>query len=224
MLIKKNSHYLVKFVYLIHFVFFFGCNKGFTLKIKDQDFLAFGNQESCNFTTTTVLSNSLRVSWKASTPANFVITASVPVEFDADIKNAAAKWNSIVGSTIITVVRDNSFSNPPGNDGVNGIYWMTAWEDTNSNQQARTAVRWDVSKIVDADVRINAKNFQFYKTGDSNSSGKVNFESLILHELGHGLGLAHIEAADSVMQVYLPYQTLRNQPGATDRSSLKCEY
>ncbi len=224
MFIKKSGLNLVKFVYLVCFVFLFGCNKGFTLKIKDQDFLAFGAQESCNFMTTTVLSNSLRVSWKSSTPATFVITSSVPVEFDTDIMNAAAAWNSVVGNTIVKVVRENGFTNPPGNDGVNGIYWLTTWEDANANQQARTAVRWDISKIIDADVRINAKNFQFYKTGDTNSAGKVNFESLILHELGHGLGLTHIADADSVMQVYLQSQTLRNQPGAIDRSSLKCEY
>ena len=174
--------------------------------------------------TTSVLSNFLRVSWKSSTPATFVITASVPPEFDVDIQNAAAKWNSVVGNTIITAVRNNSFTNPPGNDGVNGIYWMTTWEDASADQQARTAVRWDISKIIDADVRINAKNFQFYKTGDPNSAGKVNFESLILHEFGHGLGLTHITDADSVMQVSLQSQTLRNQPGAIDRSSLKCEY
>lgn len=186
--------------------------------------MAFGAQDSCNFITTNVLANSLRISWKASTPIYFIITADVPVEFDDDIQSAAKKWNSVVGKDLIHVGRDPTFTKSPGNDGVNGIYWMTDWEPENANQQARTAVRWDISRIVDADIRVNAKNFTFYKTSDVNSAGRVNFESLILHEMGHATGLTHILAADSVMQVSLKDQTLRTQPAPVDITSLKCEY
>ncbi len=202
----------------------FGCNKGFTIKIQDQDVLALGAQESCNFITTTVLSNSLRVSWKDATPATFIITAAVPAAFDSDIRSAAAKWNAVVGKQLIIIVRSNDFTGPPANDGVNAIYWMTDWESANANQQARTAVRWDISKITDTDIRVNAKNFQFYSSSEPDPNGRVNFESLILHELGHALGLTHIALQNSVMQVTLQSATLRNQPGAIDSSSLKCEY
>lgn len=221
---RTNRNCLLTFVYLLSCLFFTACNKGFTLKIKDQDVLAFGAQDSCNFITTNVLSNTLRVSWKSSTPATFIITSGVPAEYDESIKTAAAKWNSVIGKTIITIVRNNGFTNPPGNDNVNAIYWMTDWETENASQQARTAVRWDVSKIIDADVRINAKNFQFYKVGDLNSADRVNFDSLILHELGHAAGLTHISDLESVMQVYLKTQTVRTQPGTVDITSMKCEY
>ena len=201
-----------------------GCNKGFTLKIEDQDVLAFGSQDSCNFITTTVLSNTLRVSWKSATPINLIITASVPTDFDSEILNAAEKWNSSLGRNLMIVGRDNRFANGPGNDGVNAIYWSTEWQTEQAAQQARTAVRWDVSKLKDTDVRINAKNFDFYKTGDQDLSGKIHLESLMIHEFGHVLGLTHIADIASVMQTQLKSATTRNQPGAIDLSSANCEY
>ena len=205
-------------------VFTVGCNKGFTLKIYDQDVLAFGSQESCNFITTTVLSNTLRISWKSATPINIIITASVPPEFDTEIVNAAAKWNSSLSKNMFIVRRDNGFSSTSGNDRVNAIYWLTEWQVEQAAQQARTAVRWDVSKLQDTDVRINAKNFVYYKTGDTEINGKIHLESLMIHEFGHVLGLTHIGDLNSVMQTQLKSATTRNQPGAIDLSSVNCEY
>lgn len=200
--------------------FLASCNKNFTMKIGDQDVYAFGAEDPCNFIT----SNGLRVSWKSSPPVHLIITASVPTEYDSEILKAADIWNSVRGRQLVYIYRDNSFSNPPGYDHVNAIYWSTTWDTELANQQARTAVRWDISKIQDADVRINAKNFSFYKDGDTDTFGKVHMQSLILHELGHAVGLVHIEEPDSVMQAYLKSQTVRIKPGAIDNSSLSCEY
>ena len=97
MLQRKNHTHLSIFVYALVGLLLTSCNKGFTLKIQDQDVLAFGAQDSCNFITTTVLANSLRISWKSSTPIYFIITAGVPTDFDQDIQSAAAKWNSVIG-------------------------------------------------------------------------------------------------------------------------------
>ncbi len=201
-----------------------GCNKGFTLKIDDQDVLAFGSQSSCNFITTNVLSNTLRISWKSATPVTLIITAGVPTEYESEILSAAAKWNSSLGKNLLIVRRDNRFTNTPGNDGVNAIYWSTEWQTEQATQQARTAVRWDISKLKDTDVRINAKNFDFFKTDDVDQSGRIHLESLMIHEFGHVLGLTHIADTASVMQTQLKSATTRNQPGAIDLSSVNCEY
>ena len=205
-------------------LFSVGCNKGFTLKIQDQDVFAFGSQDSCNFITATVLANSLRISWKTSTPVTFVITGGVPVEFDSEIIAASAKWNKSLGKNLITVVRDNGFKNTPGTDRVNAIYWSADWDVDQPFHQARTAVRWDISRLIDADIRINAKNFIFSKTEDVSQQGKINLESLLVHELGHAMGLIHNTASDSVMQTHLGSGVLRNQPGAVDTRSMNCEY
>lgn len=204
-------------------VFFLGsCGKnGFTLKIGDQDILALGNVESCNFVQN---SQGLRVSWKSSTPVNFIISPSVPPEYDATIQKAVDIWNTYLNTGIVTAHRDNGITNGPGNDKYNMIYWVTDWPAELSQEQARTAINWDVSKLRDADIKLNAKHYTFFKVGDTNTSGKVSLLSLLIHEMGHGLGLKHIGDTASVMQTHLGSGISRDVPGKIDTDSLGCEY
>ena len=51
-----------------------------------------------------------------------------------------------------------------------------------------------------------------------------NFEALMLHELGHFLGLKHKDLAVSVMETYLAANTNRVILGDLDKKNLKCEY
>ena len=197
------------------------CNKGFTLRIGDQDIFAFGSQDSCNFVQN---SQGVRVSWKSSTPFHLVITSSVPQEYDAAIIQAAATWNTRKPMNLIQVHRDNSYPTIQSIDGINGIYWMSDWSADQTSEQARTSVKWDISKIREVDIKINAKDFKFYKTGDPISAGKINIESLMLHEFGHAMGLKHLSALTSVMQPNLGAADDRNNPGDADIASLNCEY
>lgn len=165
----------------------------------------------------------VRVSWKSSTPIYFVITASVPTKYDSTIISAATKWNN-THRTLISVSRNNAFTNSPADDGTNAIYWMNDWSSSPSTEQARTSVNYNISKITDTDIKINAKDFSYYIDSDTSTYGKVHFESLMVHEFGHSLGLQHINESGSVMQPKLNTQTVRNQPSATDIDSLNCEY
>ncbi|MBC7742404.1 MAG: matrixin family metalloprotease [Bdellovibrionaceae bacterium] len=180
-----------------------------------------GSQDSCNFVQS---SQGLRVSWKSSTPFHLIITESVPPEYDSAIIQAASTWNTRKSMNLIQVHRDNAYSGASTADGINGIYWMTDWASDQSSEQARTSIRWDISKLKEADIKINAKYFRFYKTDDTVRSGKVNIESLMLHEIGHAMGLSHITTSDSAMQPYLASSTDRNSPGQIDLNSLNCEY
>ena len=101
---------------------------------------------------------------------------------------------------------------------------MNEWSSSSPNEQARTSVNWNLSKITDTDIKINAKNFSYYIDSDENQNGKVHLESLLVHEFGHALGLSHILERTSVMQPTLDSQTTRNQPGWVDMDSLNCEY
>lgn len=198
-----------------------GCSKGFILRIGDQDIFAFGAVDSCNFVQN---SQGVRISWKSSVPAHFIITSSVPEKYDAAIIKAAETWNSNKRMTLIEVHRDNSYPATSANDGTNGIYFLNTWDSSETKEQGRTAIKWDISKIRDADIKINAQNFKFYLEGDTDKSGKVSIESLILHEMGHALGLKHIEDTKSSMQPYLASAVSRSQPGPVDINSLNCEY
>ncbi len=218
MVFRKFSSSLLYFACLLSFS---SCNKALTLRIGDQDVFALGSQESCNFVQN---SQGIRVSWKASTPFHLIITAGVPPEYDNAIIQAAKTWNERKPMSLVQVHRDNSFPTTAGSDGVNGIYWMTDWASDQGAEQARTLIKWDISKLREADIKINAKNFRFFSTGDINRSGKVNLESLMLHEIGHAIGLKHITDSTSSMQPYLASSFDRNNPGDIDIQSLNCEY
>lgn len=152
------------------------------------------------------------------------ITHTVPEEWDAEIQKAAARWNQAFGKPIVTATRNRVFTSPPGNDRTNAIYWMNDWAPGEAHKQAWTASFWEISKLRDTDILVNAKNFKFFKEGDSDTSEKVHLESLMVHEMGHALGLSHMDAGDSVMYPSLRYSTVRATPGPSDQSSLGCEY
>ena len=198
-----------------------GCSKGFILRIGDQDIFAFGSVDSCNFVQN---SQGVRISWKSSIPAHFIITSSVPARYDQAIINAAAKWNARKSMTLIEVHRDNGYPASAANDGTNGIYFLNKWDSNETKEQGRTAIKWDISKIRDADIKVNAQNFKFFLEGETDTTGKISIESLMLHEMGHALGLKHIEGDGSSMQPYLATATTRNVPADVDINSLNCEY
>ena len=214
---------------LIHLIFplitvlsLSGCSKkGLTLKIGDQDVLALSNIDSCNFVQN---SQGIRVSWKSSRPVNFFIHSSVPTKYDATIIKAATIWNTSLNADLIRVYRDSNIVNPPGDDKISIIYWMDDWPVDQNMEQARTAIRWDISKLRDADIKINAKYFEYYAYGEVGTSGKVSLLSLLLHEMGHGVGLKHISDGSSIMQTHLASNTERITPTNTDLESLGCEY
>jgi hypothetical protein len=216
-------HPYFRLLFLFSAVLFLGsCGKnGLTLKIGDQDVLALGSVASCNFVQS---SQGLRVSWKSSTPVTFIISSSAPPEYDATIQKAAAIWNAYLNNGIISVHRDNSLTNVASDDRYNMIFWVTDWPNDMSQEQARTAIHWDVSKLRDADIKINATHYTFFKDGDTDIYGKISLLSIMIHEMGHGLGLKHIEDSSSVMQVYLASSYSRDVPGKIDTDSLGCEY
>ena len=52
----------------------------------------------------------------------------------------------------------------------------------------------------------------------------IHLESLIIHELGHVLGLKHNSDRESVMQKSLSGRTERNVIGDSDSKNVRCEY
>lgn len=181
-----------------------------------------------------------RISWKSQDPVDLVINSSVPAQLRPAIYRAVKTWEDQIGRKIINIIEDSGrASNMPAKDGHNGIYFLSNWEADRQSEQGRTSVYWADNQIMEADIRINAQNFSFYDLDPqqlilasgvdgtvhalSNSDG-YNFEALILHELGHFLGLKHTTETHSVMVTHLSAYTDRTVLSASDSESVKCVY
>ena len=184
-------------------------------------------QESCNFVRNSQLQ---RVSWAANTPVEMFLDSSVPAIYHDSIASAIQVWNDRAKAElgVDELIRLRTGSNPgadsPSRDGVSKIYFMNTWDSNKSTEQARTTVYWAGSTIYEADIRVNDLNFDFFLSEIDRSYNAVHIESLLIHELGHVLGLAHNDSRSSVMQVALANGSIRNDVNDADVSSLKCEY
>lgn len=178
-------------------------------------------QEACNFVQS---ANLQRVSWKAELPVKMMVHTSVPTEAYASIERAVKRWNHDFGKEIIRIdAWGVGGSSEPVQDGYNLIYWMDNWESNRGNEQARTTIYWHGNQIFEADLRLNSKMYDFFTDSNGPISG-VDLESLVLHEIGHVLGLAHNDKIGSVMNVSLSSGQSRRVPNQHDLHSLSCEY
>ncbi|UOF02635.1 matrixin family metalloprotease [Bdellovibrio reynosensis] len=189
------------------------------------------SQEDCGFVQNVY---GERVSWQSDVPVNMYIHSSVPVEMDAAIIAAADSWQTIVGRKIINIMGRTNESVSPHKDGKNIIYFMTSWEANRTSEQGRTSLYWIGDLIKEADIRLNGADFSFYYRNQSNvistaakpksNSAAVNIEALVLHEMGHVLGLKHKDTDDSVMATFLASGEDRVNVAPTDEKALQCEY
>ena len=176
-------------------------------------------QDSCNFVQN---SEGQRVSWGGGSSVSFYVDQSVPTQYYVSIQAAADSWNSKLGHQQIVIAGWSQKPGSPSQDGLNVIYFMNTWDANLANEQARTTIYWSANRITEADMLIDAQNFKFSTTGPQ--QGQVDFQSLVLHEFGHALGLKHVTSLTSVMLPTLAYDYLRRTPQDFDLTSLKCEY
>ena len=168
-----------------------------------------------------------RVSWNTNLPIRFRLHRDFPEEARQSLVAAATRWNLISSKNVIEFVEsrfDRTASQGYG-DGIPTVFWQTTWEEDRSSEQARTTIVWTGSQIRDADIRINAQDFQFSFQNEPFDFRKVDFVSLLVHEMGHALGFAHTESRSSVMFPFLSKGTDRRQITAlSDLESYACEY
>jgi hypothetical protein len=182
-------------------------------------------QESCGFVQNVY---GERISWKGELPIKLFIHESVPKQYIPSIQEAARSWEDATGKKLFEVSAE-PISGPlnPARDNKNVIYFLKAWEDDKNIEQARTSIYWIGDQLKEADIRING-SFNYYPTAataDPELKPKeLNMQALIIHELGHVLGLKHKDADGSVMATYLSNNTDRTTIADSDKTALQCEY
>lgn len=179
-------------------------------------------EQSCDFVQNGQLQ---RVSWKGQFPIEFYIHESVPEEFISSIQSAMGQWEAKLGRPLFKIkgILEGPIDNSE-KDGRNVITYMNQWDPDRNREQARTTILWLGDIIYESDIKLNGSgDFSFF-SGPQPLSGKVDMESLVVHELGHVLGLQHNDAVPSVMATTLSSATMRREPKPIDIQNFKCEY
>lgn len=93
-----------------------------------------------------------------------------------------------------------------------------------AREQAETVLFWEGNRITEADIRLNGR--KPLSTANPLAANDIDLVALYVHELGHVLGLLHIDAGEyTVMSFELERGTdKRRSPGNLELDALRCEY
>lgn len=100
------------------------------------------------------------------------------------------------------------------------------WKFKEDNNVAKTSVHFDTAsgEIFDADLELNTA-VNLFTTVDSVAAGDpayLDVQTVVTHEIGHMLGLAHSERADSVMSAQYKQGTLAGRSLTDDDIAAVC--
>lgn len=123
--------------------------------------------------------------------------------WEADIASAVESWNKGLGFKLLSlkIVKKVDESKPHFEFTRKWVY--------KSEEEAITRISSLGSYIINAHIIVNMRDFE-YSAGNKPKKNSYNMRTLIAHELGHFIGLDHIEDSSKVMNPYLPESTVRN--------------
>jgi predicted Zn-dependent protease len=154
-------------------------------------------------------------------PVVLILSTSVPDKYVPAITRAVNRYNAI-SMNLFMIASVPTSSAQPAIDRLNVIYWYTSAWPSISSQQALTRSQGANSMQIDADILINNQYMQFYV--DTYEYGMYHLESIMIHELGHVLGIVHSNEFNSVMYPYLDIGQERVNFTQQDINAIKCYY
>jgi hypothetical protein len=166
------------------------------------------------------------IEWTTSTPAatwpgHVTFTPSLPLpralgqEAIAEAEVAARTWSE-VGCTGLRATVVAPAALVAGDDGVNGIFFHEdAWPAfLDPGALGQTVLHVDGSgRLHDADIHLNGVDYA-WSLGIDPGDGKIDLRGVLLHEMGHALGLGHSDDPRATMNASHP-------PGLVWRSLAK---
>jgi hypothetical protein len=158
--------------------------------------------------------------WSKRLPIHFKVSSELSEPHVTQLRKAMQTWEAAVGLPLFQfdgaeARRGTDFSSlyAPLDDSTNSHYLDTQWSRmTGKPKNVLASCLWendpkDPEQIAKSDIRYNT---EYYLFGDSIvdfSQGErtiVDLESLALHELGHLLGLSHIDTDEDRYSVMNP--------------------
>lgn len=182
-------------------------------------------EESCHFQQN---SYRQRVSW-ARLPVVLKAHASLSVDQVQALREAIDIWNSArakewgITQNFFELSADLYYGEPYVEDRLSVVSLDSAWKG-DSREQAETVLRWDGVHIAEADMHLNGN--KPFDAMTPIADDHIDLVALYVHELGHVLGLLHIEATEyTAMSFELERGTdKRRQIGKLELDALRCEY
>lgn len=163
---------------------------------------------------------------KAWSLSDFPLTVYVPTEMNAyrvAIENSAQTWEAAFGRKVFNFIFDNpAYPNTQWTgtcqsmgDNYFGLFKLNNWNIANDcNSNSVGFVSNDVlaftgtksqGKIIHADILFNFKYFSFGDVEQNPTDTQlVDLQSVLTHELGHFLGLGHIETSVDPISIMNP--------------------
>ncbi len=159
--------------------------------------------------------------WSKKFPIKLHVNTAFPADKILALTNAIYIWNTTFDSDLFGEEIGVSTSAAPEKDQKNIIYWLTDLSSTDI-RSGTTLIYPESNNIIEADVMLNASNYIL--TADVPLSFETDLTSVLIHELGHVLGLDHIDTETSIMQTVLSEGEVRHNLSAQDIENIRCMY
>lgn len=147
------------------------------------------------------------VIWRGDKMNMYLSTIIMPIGSDWDLHTQymMSEWNNTPGSNFkFYIGRDTDGTVISGN-GKNEIYFKNRTDD---DPLAVTIHRYDCNQLfahIEADIEINSSlDWTIANYTGSDDIERYNFDLVMLHELGHALGLIHSDSVIATMNTYYP--------------------
>jgi Matrixin len=133
------------------------------------------------------------VKWTGGPVPYFVnergVPGVTPSEFRAAVARASASWQGVPGSTIRLQDQGVTTAAPVGLDGRNTLGFLDRPDLDRVLGATSLLLDSTTGALVEADIFFNTR-FS-WSVAPQGEAGRVDLESVVLHELGHFIGLGH---------------------------------